>query len=397
MVEKDRSFILNKTYLMKILSSFYQTHLENQLEPSEFLFLKLLIILLQDIKKVSLEKIATALPLPILFESRRKKVQRFLSLSTLNIKKLWFPIIENWLSQNFSSEQTIYLVVDRTSWSRNNLMMISIIYDKRAIPIYFELLPKLGSSSFLEQTKLFSQVLPLLKKYKVVVLGDREFCSIKLANWLREQEVEFCLRLKKTEFVQGENDIWLSLNELGLKPGISLFLQNVKVTKTQKLAGFNVACKWQRKLSGCSPEEGWFILTNLKTLKLAIAAYKKRFDIEEMFRDFKKGGYNLEDTNLSGERLISLILLIAIAYTSATISGQLIKRKGIQKYVGRVKEYGRTERRHSSFYIGLYGQNWVNFMEHCIQLVTQLMRQSRNKIEYYLRGLRAMELILTAL
>jgi len=33
----------------------------------------------------------------------------------------------------------------------------------------------------------------------------------------------------------------------------------------------------------------------------------------------------------------------------ATIQGQEIKRKGIQKYIGRLKEYGRIERRHSSF------------------------------------------------
>lgn len=39
-------------------------------------------------------------------------------------------------------------------------------------------------------------------------------------------------------------------------------------------------------------EEGWFILTNLGSLEMAITAYKKRFGIEEMFRDFKKGGYN---------------------------------------------------------------------------------------------------------
>jgi hypothetical protein len=32
-----------------------------------------------------------------------------------------------------------------------------------------------------------------------------------------------------------------------------------------------------------------------------------------MFKDFKSGGYNLESTGVSGERLISLILLIAIA------------------------------------------------------------------------------------
>lgn len=189
-------------------------------------------------------------------------------------------------------------------------------------------------------------------------------------------------------------DVWLELNADGLAPGISFFVKGVKVTKIKGFVSFNVACKWKRKILGVAPEEGWFILTTLETLELAIAAYKQRFDIEEMFRDFKSGGYNLEDTNVSGERLISLILLIAIAYTSATIQGQKIKRKGVQKYVGRVKEYGRTQRRHSSFYIGLYGQTWVNFMEECKDLVIILIKLSRNKRQYYQRGLRAMELIL---
>lgn len=115
-----------------------------------------------------------------------------------------------------------------------------------------------------------------------------------------------------------------------------------------------------------------------------------------MFRDFKTGGYNLENTHVSGERLIVLILLIAIAYTSATLQGQQIKHKGIQKYIGRVKEYGRNERRHSSFYIGLYGQTWVNFMEPCMELVTELMKLNRNKHKYYQRGVRAMKLVMTA-
>ncbi len=158
---------------------------------------------------------------------------------------------------------------------------------------------------------------------------------------------------------------------------------------------FNLACKWKRKILGVAPSEAWFILTNLETLKWAISAYKKRFDIEEMFRDFKKGGYNLESTNVSDKRLIVLILLIAIAYTSATISGQKIKRKGIQKYVGRVKEYGRVERRHSSFYIGLYGQTWVSFMDNCWELVIDLMRLNPNKRKYYQQGQRAMMLILS--
>jgi hypothetical protein len=85
---------------------------------------------------------------------------------------------------------------------------------------------------------------------------------------------------------------------------------------------------------------------------------------------------------------------VAPSDTSATIQGQKIKRQGVQKYVGRVKEYGRTQRRHSSFYIGLYGQTWVNFMEPCKDLVTDLMKLNRNKCSFYQRGLRAMELIL---
>lgn len=88
----------------------------------------------------------------------------------------------------------------------------------------------------------------------------------------------------------------------------------------------------------------------------------------------KKEAITREDTNASGQRFISLVLLIAIAYTATTIQGQEIKRKGIQKYISRVKENGRVERRHSSFYVGLYGQTWVDFKESCIELVNGLMK-----------------------
>lgn len=116
-----------------------------------------------------------------------------------------------------------------------------------------------------------------------------------------------------------------------------------------------------------------------------------------MFRDFKSGGYNLEGTNVTSERLIVMVLLIAIAYVTATMQGGKIKRIGIQKYIGRVKEAGRIERRHSSFYIGLYAQTWVNFREGCAHIVADLMKLNRNKQKYYQKGQRAMELILSTL
>ena len=376
-----------------MIPTFYQKHLKNQLNLTEYILLEILLNLLQSIKKVSLEKLASALPLPIKFESRRKRIQRFLSLTNLKIEKIWFPIIEELLKTYFRSDKIIYLAIDRTNWCRINLFMVSIIWDKRAFPVYFKLLPKLGSSNITEQKEIIEKIIPLFKNYKICILGDREFCSVKLAKYLQDLSVYFCLRLKKNEFIEYQKDIWVELQDLGLVPGVSFFLKGVKVTKTGGFLGFNVAGKWKRKVNGLAQKEAWFILTNFDSLESAISSYKRRFDIEEMFRDFKKGGYNLEDTNVKGERFISLVLLIAIAYTVATIGGQQIKRKGIQKYIARVKEYNRLERRHSSFYVGLYGYNWVDFKDNCIDLVVALIRLNPNKRDYYRQGINAMKLI----
>jgi len=125
-----------------------------------------------------------------------------------------------------------------------------------------------------------------------------------------------------------EGEIWLQLEQLGLLPGMQLYLNGVSVTKQKGFGKFNVACKWKRKYWGWSPDEGWFILTNLSDLESSILSYKKRFGIEEMFRDFKSGGYKLEGTSVTGERLIVILLLIAIAYTTARMQGKKSSESG---------------------------------------------------------------------
>lgn len=101
--------------------------------------------------------------------------------------------------------------------------------------------------------------------------------------------------------------MWVELKNLGIRPGMSLFLSGTKVTKFKGFKA-NLACKWKGKYRGVTVKEGWCILTNLKTLKAAISAYKQRYDIEEMFRDYKSGGYNIEDTQVSEPRLLTLTL-----------------------------------------------------------------------------------------
>ena len=180
--------------------SFYQTYLAPKLTKSELLMLNILINLLQIHKWVGLESLANRLPLPIEFESRRRKLQRFLSLKILDVEELWFPILKEILKNYYNPLKRIYIVPDRTRWLNINIFMVSLIYKKRAIPIYFELLDKKGNSSAKEQIEILSKIFDVFKNYQKVILGDREFCSVDLAKWLKKNEKTlFVLRVKKEE------------------------------------------------------------------------------------------------------------------------------------------------------------------------------------------------------
>ena len=67
----------------------------------------------------------------------------------------------------------------------------------------------------------------------MIVLGDREFCSVDLGNWLKEKGVSFCLRLKKNHCIETEHLVWQRLDELGIVPGTSLYVQGKRVRKTR--------------------------------------------------------------------------------------------------------------------------------------------------------------------
>ncbi|WP_225895987.1 IS4 family transposase [Dendronalium phyllosphericum] len=265
-------------------------------------------MLLQFHKTVTIEKLASVFPQPILFESRRRSIQRFLLLPQLSIEYLWFPLIKRWVknSRKASKKQLVF-AIDRTQWRSENVFVISLIEQKRAIPVYWLLLPKRGCSNFREQKKLIRPLLRLFKQYRILVLGDREFHSIKLANWLHSKEISFVLRQKQGTYIRQENQSYQRLQSLGLTPGISFFLSDVQATKQSGFAKFNLAGYYKRKYRGKVEPAGWFLLTNLDSLADAIKAFKLRSGIEAMFKDCKTGGYNLESTRADGRRLISLI------------------------------------------------------------------------------------------
>lgn len=88
-----------------------------------------------------------------------------------------------------------------------------------------------------------------------------------------------------------------------------------------------------------------------------------------------------------------LIFLIALAMTSAWLHRQRTKFQKQESYICRTQENSKTTKRHSNFWIGLYGQNWIIAWNKCQEWVEELVGSIRNKQSFYLRVLRAMKLI----
>ena len=259
------------------------------------------------------------------------------------------------------------------------------------------LLDKKGNSNIEEQKKLLKSTLKLLKGYQVVVIGDREFGNINLADWLSKQGCYYVLRTKSNKYIQQNGKNYQQLSSLGLKPGKSWYLKQVNFTKQPNLVKVNLAFYWSKATKSKRQNEGWYLINNLSSWEQTIAAYKKRMGIEAMLTDCKSGGYNLEKCQGNNQRLLSLILLIAIAYTCAVQKGQNIAFKGIKEYVCRLKENQRQDKKHSNFWIGLYGSLWIENFQMCHRWVEQLMKLTPNKLSFYLRGIRAKTLILSTL
>jgi uncharacterized membrane protein len=90
-------------------------------------------------------------------------------------------LIKKIISTQFKKGERLIITIDRTQWKNNNISMVSVIWKKRALPIYWLILSKKGSSNFYEQVATIRPVLKLLKNYKLIVIGDREYTSTVLA------------------------------------------------------------------------------------------------------------------------------------------------------------------------------------------------------------------------
>ena len=129
-------------------------------------------------------------------------------------------------------------------------------------------------------------------------------------------------------------------------------------------------------------------MTTLPDINSAITAYANRFQIEEMFRDYKSYGFDLELTQLTGSRFDAWFLLLTLVYSSIILKSVCIPHSH-HKYLTRTSEAQRLHPRASLFTLGKFTL-FSHFDWHFISgLISRYIRLNRHKIDFYTHNLNA--------
>lgn len=157
-----------------------------------------MLLALFAVRTVNLKEIALAFQSKAKLDSRYRRLQRFFATF-----KLDFTQIARWIFKLYMAPgQKFYLAIDRTNWywgkQKLNVFMLSIVYEGMAIPIFWMMLNKAGSSNFDEQRTLITMFVREFGLDDIAgVLADREFASGKFFSWLNRKRIPFFIRIKE--------------------------------------------------------------------------------------------------------------------------------------------------------------------------------------------------------
>lgn len=176
----------------------------------------------------------------------------------------------------------IRLSLDFSTFGSLQIAYMGIITGKgRTIPIWLQVHP--GKP---KKNSMIPKLIKGLKNFldhiddpsRVVIAADRWFASPRLLRYLDESKVKFVIRIRSNIGVEVPWDE-------DLQKIYEIAQDDCQITHAQLRLRLIVS-KWDKKMK---QEEPWFLITNdsSSTRQQIINIYKRRFEIEEMFKDMK--------------------------------------------------------------------------------------------------------------
>jgi len=304
---------------------------------------------------VHLNIVARKVPLRAQKLSLVQRFRRFLGNGAVQVRE-WYAPTARALVVAAASGGQVRLVIDSSKVSgRYRLLMVSVAYRRRSLPLAWTWVKGTrGHCTTKLQLKLLSYVQRLIPfTAQVSLVGDCEFGNPLLIEYLNGWRWAYTLRQAGDTLIMTKGDKrWVRLDAWTLRPGELHWLGHVLLTRASAYPS-HVVLYWQQ-----GEKAAWFLATSCLLPRLAIAMYRQRMWIEEMFGDLKKHGFDLEASRLRHFlRLSRLTLAVCLLYVWLIALGDWLYSQHLTALVDR------SDRRDLSF----FRLGW-DFLERCLAL-----------------------------
>ena len=289
--------------------------------------------------------------------SKNKRIYRFLINDKFDAEEIYRCFIYNALKvyKNFSNK--VDIIIDHTT-IEDKFVILQIVMriGKRSVPLWYKVFryKEEGNKSFTYVKEGLNFVYSILKPYnfEVTLLADRGFKSLDLFKFIEEDlQWNYCIRCTKDMLLEIENNPKIkTLSDIKTSKSRAKYFYNVKLSAKKHVC--NIAIH-----KDSDSDDPWYIINNIGGPK-AILRYKRRFEIEETFKDFKSGGFNLEETWSNNITFIkNLYLCISIAYYFVISIGTICMKNKKNKIISATKKLkGKEKRVYGLFRAGL---KWI--------------------------------------
>lgn len=273
------------------------------------------IISLLEAANVRLSKLSLKLNPTIKQESNYRNLQRFFQKYQIKYEEYARLVISS-----LPRTERFYVVIDRTNWkygkTKINILMLGIIYKNNAIPLFWEMLDKEGSSCTSERKQILQKAIEILGKDRIIaILADREFIGVEWFKYILSSGIEFHIRVPK----QIKKGSVLSKDKKSVNNLFRYLPQMGKLDYPKEV----IILGYRLLVSGMKSKNGEYcVVVSSKNNIDSLGKYQKRWTIESMFGAFKSRGFNLEDTHLRElQRIKKMILVVSIAYFWSILVG----------------------------------------------------------------------------
>lgn len=297
-------------------------------------------------KNAQLSQISLQIPSKAKPASTEKQCHRFVKNKKVDVQQFYLPFAQHILAHLGNK---ITVVMDASQVGRGCMtLMIAVLYEGRAIPLTWIVYKgKKGHTTaerHIEVLELLKAIVPT--KTKVVLLGDGEYDTVEMLNWVKTIKKWVFVVRSGSNIILSEKAQSYPFKELALGKNTKNGVRNVTFTQCDNAPQVTAIAWW-----GAEYEKPIFLISNSKKkVKKICKFYSQRYKIETIFSDQKSRGFNIHKSHLHHpDRVNRLLLTTSIAYIWLIYLGVELSRDKSRRCI--IDRNDRTDK--SLFRLGL--------------------------------------------